>query len=165
MNQLTFWSEELPANPSPLPVFAKDSKIPEVTLPSPMLEFLTSLDPSGAYGKTCQVSSVVMEDGTLVPSSGRWSNSGMGSAIGCLTLNTSEYPKDVDVSLLLDVLETGNLPQKFYLSPLACAGILRRADKRGKKLPDLLQVALEATAKELGQSEPLEETLEEDQKL
>jgi hypothetical protein len=112
-------------------------------LPSHILDFLTSLDPSGAYGKTCQVSLVRIEDGILVPSLGRWQNSAMGSHTGCLTLSTSEYPKDADVSLLLDVLETGNLPQKFYLSPLACEGILRRAEKRGKVLPPLLQKALE----------------------
>ena len=111
------------------------------------------------------MSSVAIEDGILVPSLGRWSNSGMGSAIGFLTLSTSEYPSDAVASLLLDVLETGNLPQKFYLSPLACAGILRRAEKRGKKLPHLLQAALETTAWESAQSGQTEEISEEDQKL
>jgi hypothetical protein len=49
--------------------------------------------------------------------------------------------------LLSDVLEaTGTVPQKFYLSPRACAGILRRADKRGKELPAALREALEASA-------------------
>ena len=59
MNQLIFWSEELPANHSQLPVSEKVLKTQGETLPSPMLEFLTSLDPSGAFGKMCQVSSVV----------------------------------------------------------------------------------------------------------
>jgi hypothetical protein len=44
-------------------------------------------------------------------------------------------------------LETGDVPQRFYLSAKACQGILRRAEKRGKKLPATLQAALEATAK------------------
>jgi site-specific DNA-cytosine methylase len=42
----------------------------------------------------------------------------------------------------LDTLETGDLPQRFFLSAKACAGILRRAEKRGKTLPSALQQAL-----------------------
>jgi hypothetical protein len=48
--------------------------------------------------------------------------------------------------LLSDTLETGDVPQRFYLSEKACQGILRRAEKRGKKLPEQLQRALEAVA-------------------
>ena len=153
MTQLDFWLEAPPANPLALPDSVKDLKIQGATLPSPMLEYLTSLDPSGAYGKTCLVSSVQTEDGILVPSLGRWQNAGMGSPIGCLTLSISEFPSDAAVSLLSDVLETGKLQQKFYLSGKACAGILRRAEKRGKKLPELLQSALETTVREAGISE------------
>ena len=35
-----------------------------------------------------------------------------------------------------------NVPQKYFLSARACQGILTRASRRGKKLPDLLQMAL-----------------------
>ena len=59
MTQSDFWSEELPANHSALQAYAKDLTTQEVTSLLPMLEFLTSLDPSGAYGKMCQVSSVL----------------------------------------------------------------------------------------------------------
>lgn len=48
-------------------------------------------------------------------------------------------------SSLADVLETSVAP-KYYLSPRACQGILRRAAKRGKELPPALQAALEAVA-------------------
>jgi hypothetical protein len=47
---------------------------------------------------------------------------------------------------LSQTLETGPLPQRFYLSQKACAGILRRAEKRGKELPQLLSEALRAVA-------------------
>jgi len=40
------------------------------------------------------------------------------------------------VCSLSDILETGDLPQRFFLSAKACAGILRRAEKRGKKSAD-----------------------------
>lgn len=45
------------------------------------------------------------------------------------------------VSLLSSTLEV-NAPEKYYLSARACQGILTRASRRGKKLPDLLQTAL-----------------------
>ena len=47
---------------------------------------------------------------------------------------------------LSGILETGELPQRFYLSSRACRGILRRAEKRGKTLPPALAHALMAVA-------------------
>lgn len=41
-----------------------------------------------------------------------------------------------------------NVPQKYYLSPRACLGILRRASERGKKLPDVLEIALRKQAEQ-----------------
>ena len=59
-----------------------------------------------------------------------------------LTLNTGEYPSDVVESTLSAILEA-NVPEKYYLSAKACEGILRRAERRGKQLPEMLRVALE----------------------
>ena len=74
-----------------------------------------------------------------------WGNSGMGSPTECLTLSTTEWPSDAVVSSLSRTLqETRDVPPKYYLSPRACAGILRRAEKRGKKLPPILEQALMA---------------------
>ena len=42
------------------------------------------------------------------------------------------------------VFVTGEVPQRFYLSQVACQGILRRAEKRGKKLPPVLELALKS---------------------
>jgi hypothetical protein len=61
-----------------------------------------------------------------------------------LTLNTSEWPSDAAVCLLSDTLETGVLPQRFFLSGTVCQGILRRAEKRGKTLPEQLHRALKS---------------------
>lgn len=41
----------------------------------------------------------------------------------------------------------GLIPRKYYLSTKACLGILARAKRRGKILPDSLKVALERTAR------------------
>lgn len=60
---------------------------------------------------------------------------------GSLMLNIGESPKEESVSLLSQILEV-NVPQKYYLSARACQGIMTRASRRGKKLPDLLQMAL-----------------------
>ena len=58
-----------------------------------------------------------------------------------LTLNTGVSPKDVRGSSLSLILED-NVPSKYYLTPRACLGILRRAKERGKELPPQLEMAL-----------------------
>ena len=60
--------------------------------------------------------------------------------------NTSEWPNDAAVCLLSQVLETVSIPPKFFLSSRACEGILRRAEKRGKTLPAVLEQALRQAA-------------------
>ena len=83
---------------------------------------------------------------TSAHSSKRWGNAGMGSRGEFWTANISEFPSDAAVSSLSDILETGELPQRYFLTRRACEGILRRADNRGRKLPDALRAALEAQA-------------------
>lgn len=93
------------------------------------------------------------EDGRLEPSSGGWQNSGMGGRTESLTLSTCEwtassalFPSDDVVCSLSDILVTHGVPLQYFLSERACAGILRRAEKRGKSLPPLLREALLAIA-------------------
>lgn len=78
-------------------------------------------------------------------SSTRWMNSGMVWRGGCLTLRLSEFPNDAVASSLSDVLE-GHVHPKYSLSQKAAAGILRRAEKRGRVLPTHLEDALTAVA-------------------
>ena len=84
----------------------------------------------------------------LVPSSGAWANSGMGPLTEFWTLSTLEYHSAAVACSLSDILETGAVPQRFFLSATACRGILRRAAKRGKSLPPSLAEALHAAALE-----------------
>lgn len=58
-----------------------------------------------------------------------------------LTLNIGESPREESASLLSLILED-NAPQKYYLSARACQGILTRASRRGKPLPEVLRQAL-----------------------
>ena len=145
--QLTLSLEGLPASPSVLPDFAKGLKTQGETLPSPSLVWLTTTAQSGLSGKTSPVFCHPAEDGTLVPSLGRWGNSGMGSHTECLTLSTSECHSEGVESLLSHILQgTQDVQQKYYLSQKACEGILRRAERRGKQLPEALRQALIQTA-------------------
>lgn len=57
------------------------------------------------------------------------------------TLNIGECPREENVSLLSWILQV-DVPEKYYLSAKACRGILTRASRRGKPLPDILKQAL-----------------------
>ena len=60
----------------------------------------------------------------------------------CLTLNCSEKPRVPNPTKLSQILEE-EVDPKYRLSPRACKGILNRAEKRGKALPEELKTALE----------------------
>lgn len=55
--------------------------------------------------------------------------------------NTGECPSAGKESTLSQILQE-DAPERYYLSQKACLGILRRAGKRGKKLPEVLRRAL-----------------------
>jgi len=148
MTQSIFSLEEPHANRSASQDFAKDLMTHEATSCSPILPLLNAISPDGWFGRTSPAYCHPTEDGILEPSSRRWGKSGMGSPTECWTLNTSEWPSDAAVCLLSDTLETGDVPQRFFLSAKACQGILRRAEKRGKKLPPQLHKALHSVAQE-----------------
>ena len=61
---------------------------------------------------------------------------------GYWTRNTGECPSVAKESTLWQILQA-DAPVKYYLTAKACAGILRRAERRGKALPPLLREALE----------------------
>jgi hypothetical protein len=104
---------------------------------------LTKLKPNGSSLKMYLASSQVSEGQTWEQLSERWSTSGMAWPGECLMHSTLEFPKDGGVSSSLrSVLETQPVAPKYYLSAKACAGILRRAERRGKKLPEALDRAL-----------------------
>ena len=77
------------------------------------------------------------------------------------TLNTGEFPNAVRESTLSQILQL-NAPEKYCLSPTACAGIIRRAEKRGKQLPDMLKEALMEVIGRSGGMENIEEEPDED---
>ena len=79
-----------------------------------------------------------------------WRNSGMVHPGGFLTLSISEWPNGAAVCSLSEVLEM-DVPRKYFLSAKAAAGILRRAEKRGKEIPEMLREALESISGQAGE--------------
>ena len=145
------------------------------------ISFLDSL-----YGKTSPEHSVPTEAKTSTPSSKRSAPSvrktlmfldlreGMGGNLlgaywemdtvlpgAYMTLSTGECPSAVRESTLSQILQR-NAPEKYSLSPKACAGIIRRAEKRGKELPDMLREALMEVVGRSGGLENIEEEPEEE---
>ena len=141
--QLMFLWEELPVSHSASQDSEEVLQTAEETFHSHICEWLINYVLDGQSGKTYLVSCRQEEDGTLVPSSGRWMNSGIAVAGECWTLKTSESHSGAEECFLSDVLqEIGEIQPRYYLSPVAAAGILKRAEKRGKKIPEALLNAL-----------------------
>ena len=145
-SQLTLYVEDSPAKTSAWPdaVLAWLESDPAFGINS--IASLANSLPVGFLSRTSLAFYPATEDGTLPSSFAGWSNSGTASPGGFLTLNTSEWPKDAAVCSLSDVLETQPVPPKYFLSPKACRGILRRAEKRERELPKALRDALAQVA-------------------
>lgn len=137
------------------------------------------------YGKTSQEHSVPTPGKTSVPSSKRSAPSvkrtlmcldlrpGFGNLLGAywemdtvlhgksMMLSTGESPSVVRESTLSQILDL-NAPERYSLSPKACAGIIRRAEKRGKELPGMLRDALMEVIGLAGGLDGIEEEPEEE---
>ena len=148
MDQLTLFAEASPAKTSVWLDAVLDWLEGDPDSGGSSVASLANSLPAGYLSRTSLAFCQATKDGTWEPYSERWGNSGMGSPTVCLTLSSSEWPNDAAVCSLSDVLETGEVLPKFYLSPKACQGILRRAEKRGRELPHQLRQALQAAAME-----------------
>ena len=140
-------SEALPVKPSQSQDSDADSLTLEVASRWSSSDWRRHYALGGSSGRTSPESCHRTEDGRSVPSSGRWGSWGMGGPTESWTRSGSDWPSAAVVCSLSHVLQgTQDVPQRFFLSPRACAGILRRAEKRGKDLPPLLQRALAEVA-------------------
>ena len=116
-------------------------------------ESQTLFDPSGYSSRTYPVSSLATAVGTSESCLERWSTSGTAWRGGFSTHVSSEC-RSADGACsssepsLTEILEPpSNVPARYSLSARAAAGILRRAEKRGRTLPSHLSAALEAVAR------------------
>lgn len=108
----------------------------------------TEFDPRSFFSKTCQVYSVPMMAEILPESSWRWRNSGILSAGECLTAAISESHSSGSESMLSDIVEVQSVSPRYFLSRNAAQGILKRIQKRGRRLFPPLCEALEKLATE-----------------
>ena len=100
-----------------------------------------------AFG--CFIGALCGESEALQPSGKRWTDSGVVSGpartVAWRVFDAQYFGlaqrRDVP-SLSQVILTAASVPLKYYLSGTACAGILRRAEARGKPLPMALKAAL-----------------------
>ena len=142
---------EHPAKGSAMPEDEEDWTIHVLVSHSPLSLLSMIADRHGSFGRTFQAASRQIKGETLDPSSEHWMKSGILSRGEFLTLNTSDhsrspsqYLSEESVCSLSDIL-TSDVPQEFYLTPRACAGIHNRFERAGKlgKLPKRFRGILE----------------------
>ena len=100
---------------------------------------------AGSSSKTSPASSLAIRDATSPSYSKGWRNSGTMRRGRLSTLKTSESRSAAAACSLSQVLEA-EVPSKYSLSARAAAGILRRAERRGRRIPEALYAALRAVA-------------------
>ena len=109
---------------------------------------------AGSSWKMCLESSAQIEELISGQSSLRWPTQGSLTSNGVLWIrNSPESPNAGVESSLLDVLQPVT-DDRYLLSVKACAGIIRRASRRGRTLPPPLMEALQAVVS----SQPSPET-------
>lgn len=109
----------------------------------------SSLKPSDlvpSSWRMSQDSSPAPADGTLPPSSIRWPKSGIYTSSGVSATQGTSESRNAGAASSLSQLLVQHAAPRFFLSPKAASGILRRANKRGRTLPGPLQEALLAVA-------------------
>ena len=145
IGELTSSPEERPARMSPSPGSAPGCRKEAERAPasrSTSCGLPESCDPDGCFGKTWREVSIPRTPPTSSALSVRLGTAGILSRGGCWTRSMCEWTgwsvpsrRDAGVCGLSDVLEPMSPSlRKYFLSPTALKGILRRADARGKAL-------------------------------
>ena len=103
-----------------------------------------------AFG--CFLAGLAGESSELQPAGGKWTHAGCVSgperAIAWRVLDAQFFGVAQRRKRVFVVASArkDSIPQRYFLSSTACAGIMRRAEKRGRKLPVLLHLALQRVA-------------------
>jgi hypothetical protein len=117
-------------------------EVSAVTAEKTLLSWLEQwLEPTLLYQKVDGKTPELLLDQTASWNGACWTRSGAEHAA-----TPEQSRKDAVVCSLSSILETGPVESRYFLSPRACQGILRRAEKRGKELPQALRSALQAVA-------------------
>ena len=136
---------EAPASPSASPESEMGSKGHRGSCGSMFDAFVRS-SLVGFFGRTSRERSQARMGRISDACSKPWMRAGTVSHGGYSTRSSSAWPSDASVSSLSEALETRDVPARYFLSPTACAGILRRAERRWRSLPPELEEALRRQA-------------------
>ena len=102
---------------------------------------------NGQSGKMYQAPSQVIRETTSQKSSTKWLTSGHWQLNGTSWMHNgseSHNGEGESLSSLAGTLQPlTEVAEKYYLSPKTAGGILRRAERKGNSLPELLRVALQ----------------------
>lgn len=145
MNLLIASSADFPAKTSALPDGAPASPGNAPVSSMNMSALPKRSNRRGASLKMSQGCLALTADGTWPRSLKDFGNAGLWSATQCWTASISESRNVAGACSLSAVLQK-EVSSKYFLSPKAAAGILRRAQKRGRTLPPLLEAALRGLA-------------------
>src|SRR5262249_3687400 len=123
----TSGSEGSPAKTSPWREMGIDLGLTGSSLDSftSFLDWLSNVCPGFVSSRTFGAFSLPTEGETSKSLFKPWPNSGIAWDGVCLIVGTSESPSHASESSLLDAIEKGEVPQKYFLSPNAARGILR----------------------------------------
>lgn len=154
MEELTSSRQAAPAKTSRSRENAQEERKEAAPAPvssSSLSALLAKYGPDGSSTKTWSECSLRTRAEISPTSSWRFGTAGIVSPTGLWTRSMCEWTgwsvpsrRDGGVCGLSDVLEPMSPSlRKYFLSPTALRGILRRADARGKALPTLLRDAIE----------------------
>ncbi len=99
-----------------------------------LLDWLRKDSPELFFSKTFTASLIHTKEEISKSLFEHWPNSGILSDGVFLTARISESHNREEESILLDVIETAEVQEKYYLSPSAAKGILRRANRMKRPL-------------------------------
>ena len=126
-----------PVNPSRPPASERDWMTRAVNSLLPISTLLLDCARNGSSGKTFLVESTL----PCRESSTRLQKAGIAVPGAYWTLSVSEYRRDAVDYSLSDILETGEVQQRYYLTPKAAQGYLNRCTDP-TKMPAELRAAL-----------------------
>ncbi len=150
---LTFGSEDSHARMSRWREWGREMGLEGEALAS-FIDSLNSLEnvaPALLLSKTFRVYSLLTKEETSRSLYKRWPSSGIVLGGVYLTADTSESPNHARESTLLDVIGAEPAPQRYYLSPNAAAGMLRRAKQMQRTLFPPLSASLTLLAQQESQ--------------
>ncbi len=99
--------------------------------------------PKSQSGKTSEELSPATEVETSTLPFARWPLSAVWRSDTGWSIPATLAPLSDECAYSLSLILQDDVPAKYSLSQRACSGILTRAEKRGKKLPEKLKTELE----------------------